>query len=163
MKVNNEHQKKVSMAQEVGKMLPETKDKVEHYKDVLRSESNLLDGLISRQSKWWVSSIKKLRERVEAVNVTNSILNKQKIYESYLGRKKRYESWLDEMAREVNANMKDVLLEARAIEKNVRLVQSLKGYDEREDKPTINEKVEFYLYLQQEIMNHKKYGKGKRR
>lgn len=159
---NNEHDKKVAMAQEVGKLLPETNDKVEHYKEVLKSEADLLNGLQKRQSSIFIKSITKIRERVEIANVKNSILHKQKIYESYLARKKKYEKWLDEMAMEVNSNFKNVFEEAKKITTNVRLMGSIEQYEKREDKPTMHEKVEFYLYLQQEIKNHKNHGKNRR-
>lgn len=156
---NEQLDKKVSMAKEVGKMLPETNDKVEHYKDVLRSESDLLNALNERQSKLFVSKIKKIRERIEIINIKNSIFNKQKIYENYLGRKKNYETWLDEMSREVNANWEDTLKEAREIKGNLRLDGALAEYDTTERLLTMHEKVEFYLYLKQEISNRKKFGK----
>lgn len=152
---------KVEMAKEIGKMLPETNDKVEHYKDVLRAEANLLNGLEARQSKWYISAIKKLREKVEVVNIKNSIFNKQKIYENYLGRKKKYEGWLDEMSREVNTNWESTIEDARKLKGNLRLDGALQEYDASDRLLTMHEKVEFYLYLKQEIANRKKYGKGK--
>jgi len=159
--MKNEQDKQVAMAKEVGKMLPETNDKVEHYKDVLKAEAELLNGLQARQSKWYVSSIKKVRERIELINVKNSIFNKQKIYENYLGRKKKYEAWLDEMSREVNASWDGVLEEARKITGNIRLTNALKEFDSTERALSMHEKVEFYLYLKQEISNRKKFGKRK--
>ena len=159
--MKNEHEKQVAMAKEVGKMLPETNDKVEHYKEVLRAEADLLNGLQARQSKWYVSAIKKLRERMEIVNIKNSIFNKQKIYENYLGRKKKYEGWLDEMSREVNASWDATIEEARNIKGNLRLDGALQEFDKSDRALSMHEKVEFYLYLKQEMSNRKKFGKGK--
>lgn len=156
---NEQHEKDMSMAQEVGKMLPETNDKVEHYKEVLKAEADLLKGLQSRQSSIFVKGITKLREKVEIVKIKNSILNKQKIFESYLARKKRYESWIDEKSREVASKFKSVFEEAKAINTNLRLQDAIKNWEAREDKPTMQQKVEFYLYLKQEIKNKKKYGR----
>lgn len=149
------------MAIEVAKILPETNDKVEHYKEVLRAEADLLNELQGRQNKFLVSTVTKRREKVEIVNLKNSILQKQKIYESYLARKNRYEKWMDEKALEVNSNFDEVYAEAKEIKSNVRLVTAIKQYEEREDKPTMHEKVEFYLYLKQEIKNHQKHGRKK--
>jgi hypothetical protein len=160
--MNNEHQQKVQMAQEVGKLLPETNDKVEHYKEALRADANLLNKLQSRQSSPFVFSVTKCREKIEIVGLKNSILQKQKIYESYLARKKKYEKWLDEMAVEVNVNFKATLEHAKTIDSNLRLKNSIEHYESREAKPTMHEKVEFYLYLKQEIENNKKHGKKKR-
>ena len=158
---NEQLDKKVAMANEVGKMLPETNDKVEHYKDVLRAESDLLNSLNARQSKWFISSIKKIRERIEIISLKNSLFNKQKIYENYLGRKKNYEGWLDEMSREVNSSWDETLEEARKITGNLRLNGALEEFDSTERLLTMHEKVEFYLYLKQEIANRKKFGKRK--
>ena len=157
----NEQQKKMDdnrqMAIEVGKMLPETIEKVDHYKTTLKAESNLLEELNSRQSKWYVSVIKKAREGVEITKVKNSLISKQKVFESYLARKVKYEKWLEEMAQEVQPNFKKVMDEAKTITSNVRLVDSIKKYEEQEMTPPLRAKVEFYLYLQQEIHNSKKH------
>ena len=41
------------------------------------------------------------------------------------------------------------------------LVSSLQKWKETE-KPSIQSKIEFYLYLKQEILNNEKYGKNKK-
>jgi len=149
--------KKREMATQVGRLLPETIEKVEHYKGILKAESSLLDVLQARQSKWFVSTINKARELVEMSKVTNSIINKQKVFESYLARKTKYEKWLEEMAQEVQPNFKKVLGEAKEITSNMRLVNAISKWEERTETPTLREKVEFYLYLQQEMLNKKKF------
>lgn len=161
--MNNEQKEKQAMAQEVGKLLPETIEKTEHYKDVLKAEAGLMNKLISRQEKWWVSSVKKLKEQIEILNLKNSLTNKQKIYESYLARKKKHEGWLDEMAREVSENFSTTLSDAKAITTNVRLMNSIQSYEDQEaTRPHGTQaKVEFYLYLQQEIENSRKHSKIK--
>jgi len=116
-----------------------------------------LDVLQARQSKWFVSTINKARELVEMSKVTNSIINKQKVFESYLARKTKYEKWLEEMAQEVQPNFKKVLGEAKEITSNMRLVNAISKWEERTETPTLREKVEFYLYLQQEMLNKKKF------
>lgn len=161
MSKNNEQQdlkEKREMAVQVGRMLPEVIEKVDHYKATLKSEADLMSILESRQTKWYVSAIKKARERIEIIKLTNSILNKQKVFESYLARKTKYEKWLEEMAQEVQPNFKNVMAEAKEITTNIRLVDSIKAYESREVTPSLREKVEFYLYLKQEIHNHKKHG-----
>lgn len=161
MKINEqEHEKKMSLVEEVGKILPETMDKVEHYRETLISEGELLNLLQKRQSNPFVSRIKKANEKCQLVELKNSILNKQKVYESYLSRKKKYETFLDEMTIEVNDKFDEVFKEAKKIGSNVRLMSSIKKWEE-DGANNIQEKIEFYMYLNQEILNNRKYGKKK--
>lgn len=159
MKNEQTHDEKISKLQEVRKILPETIEKTEYYKDVLVSESELLNLLISRQNKWYIPKLKKVRESIEILSIKNSLSSKKKIYESYLARKKSYELFIDEMTKEVNENFEDVINEARNIKTNVRLIHTLKKWDEDENKNDIQNKIDFYMYLKTEIRNKKKYQK----
>jgi hypothetical protein len=87
-KNEQEHERKVKLANEVSKILPETINKTEHYKEIIIAEGEMLNLLRSRQRNPFVSRIKKADEKIKIVDLKNSIINKQKIYESYLGRKK---------------------------------------------------------------------------
>ena len=158
MKNEQSHEEKVENLKEVRKILPETLSKVEHYKECLVSEGELLKFLQERQSKWYVSNMKKLRERVEIVNIKNSILSKQTVYESYLKRKKAYEKFLDEMILEVSEKFEETIEQAKTIKTNVRLLNALEKW-ESDDKTDIQNKIDFYLYLKTEIKNNKKYSK----
>lgn len=157
-KNEQEHERKVKLANEVSKILPETIDKTEHYKEIIIAEGEMLNLLRSRQRNPFVSRIKKADEKIKIVDLKNSIINKQKIYESYLGRKKNYENFLDEMSIEVSSNFDNTLEEAKAIKSNVRLMQTIKKW-ESEEHLEIQQKIEFYLYLNQEIINHNKFSK----
>ena len=97
-----EHERKVQLATEVSKILPEAINKTEHYKEVIVAEGELLNLLRSRKNNPFVSKLKRAEEKIKIVDLKNSIINKQKIYESYLGRKKKYENFLDEMSIEVS-------------------------------------------------------------
>jgi hypothetical protein len=157
---NNEqtHDEKVSQLKEVRKILPETINKVEHYKESLISEGDLLKALEKRQSSFFVNQLKKIRERLEIVSIKNSILNKQKIYESYLSRKKGYEKFLDEMSFEVSENFDQTLEEAKSIKTNIRLIHSIEKWENDEVKD-VQSKIDFYLYLKTEIRNKQKFSK----
>jgi hypothetical protein len=72
--------------------------------------------------------------------------------------KKNYENFLDEMSIEVSSNFDNTLEEAKAIKSNVRLMQTIKKW-ESEEHLEIQQKIEFYLYLNQEIINHNKFSK----
>ena len=87
------------------------------------------------------------------------MISKQKVFESYLARKAKYEKWLEEMAQEVQPNFKKVLDEAKTITSNVRLMESIKKYESQLEVPPLRAKVEFYLYLKQEILNNKKHSR----
>ena len=64
------------------------------------------------------------------------------------------------MSIEVSSNFDKTLEEAKSISKNIRLMETIKKW-ESEEHLEIQEKIEFYLYLNQEILNHKKHSKKK--
>ena len=65
------------------------------------------------------------------------------------------------MSIEVSSNFDKTLEEAKEIKSNVRLMETIKKW-ESEEHLEIQEKIEFYLYLNQEIINHNKYSKKKK-
>jgi len=163
MNNNEEHKNKVAMAIEVGRLLPETKEKVLFYKEIIESEKELIDALEKRKNSLFVSKITKAKERAEVIRLKNAILQKQKVFESYVKRKNEYEKWLDEMALEVNTKFDEVMEEAKQIPytSNPRLQDGIKKFEELEETNTLQERVEFYLFLKNEVNNHKKFSKRK--
>lgn len=158
-----ELKEKVAKAREVGKLLPETKEKVSFYKDIIDAEMQLIDSYDKRQNSFFVLPSKKAVEKVEIIKLKNSVLQKQKVYDSYLRRKNDYEKWLDEMALEVYENFDSVMEEAKTIPYavNPRLQDGIKKFESLFETNTLQDRVEFYLFLKNEIMNHKKFSKGK--
>jgi hypothetical protein len=163
MNNNEEHKNKVAMAIEVGRLLPETKEKVLFYKEIIESEKELIDAFEKRKNSLFVSKITKAKERAEVIRLKNSILQKQKVFESYVKRKNEYEKWLDEMALEVNTKFDEVMEEAKQIPytSNPRLQDGIKKFEELEETNTLQERVEFYLFLKNEVNNYKKFSKRK--
>jgi hypothetical protein len=163
MNNNEEHKNKVAMAIEVGRLLPETKEKVLFYKEIIESEKELIDALEKRKNSLFVSKITKAKERAEVIRLKNAILQKQKVFESYVKRKNEYEKWLDEMALEVNTKFDEVMEEAKQIPytSNPRLQDGIKKFEELEETNTLQERVEFYLFLKNEVNNYKKFSKRK--
>jgi len=159
---NNEHKEKVEMAKQVAKLLPETKEKIKFYSDVIDAEKTLISEYEKRQSNFFVSKINKAKEKIELVKLHSGLYSKERIYQSYLERKTHYESWLDEMAIEVQNEFDNTMNEARAIKSNLRLQQAIEKFEQFEGKNTLQDRVEFYLYLNQEIINNKTFGKGKK-
>jgi len=159
---NNEHKEKVEMAKQVAKLLPETKEKIKFYSDVIDAEKTLISEYEKRQSNFFVSKINKAKEKIELVKLHSGLYSKERIYQSYLERKTQYESWLDEMAIEVQNEFENTMNEAKEIKSNLRLQQAIEKFEQYEGKNTLQDKVEFYLYLNQEIINNKTFGKGKK-
>ena len=159
---NNEHKEKVEMAKQVSKLLPETKEKIKFYSDVIDAEKILISEYEKRQGNFFVSKINKAKEKIELVKLHSGLYSKERIYQSYLERKTQYESWLDEMAIEVQNEFENTMNEAKEIKSNLRLQQAIEKFEQYEGKSTLQDKVEFYLYLNQEIINNKTYGKGKK-
>lgn len=159
---NNEHQKKVEMAKQVGTLLPETKEKIKFYSEVIEAEKTLISEYKKRENSFFVSKIQKAKDKIEIVKLESGINQKVRIYQSYLDRKLQYEKWLDEMAIEVQNEFDNVLAEAKEIKSNIRLQQAIEKFENYDNKNTLQSKVEFYLYLNQEIINNKTYGKNKK-
>jgi hypothetical protein len=159
---NNEHKEKVEMAKQVAKLLPETKEKIKFYSDVIDAEKTLISEYEKRQRNFFVSKINKAKEKIELVKLHSGLYSKERIYQSYLERKTHYESWLDEMAIEVQNEFDNTMNEAREIKSNLRLQQAIEKFEQYEGKNTLQDRVEFYLYLNQEIINNKTFGKGKK-
>jgi hypothetical protein len=158
---NNEHSEKVEMAKQVSKLLPETKEKIKFYSEVIEAEKILIDEYSKRQSKFYVSKIQKAKEKIEIVKIESGLNQKIRIYQSYLDRKIQYEAWLDEMAIEIQNEFENVLTVAKSIKSNLRLQSSIAKYESYDSKNTLQSKVEFYLYLNQEIINNKNFDKRK--
>jgi len=154
------HNEQLEMAVQVSQLLPETKVKVEYYKSIMLAEDNLIKEIQNELKKPFTSSLAKARLQIELIKTNNSLYSKKGVYEEYLLRKKKYETWLDEMSREVNMNFKETMEKAVEITDNVRLVSAIEKWN-KADKPTMQSKIEFYLYLKQEILNNDKYGKKK--
>jgi len=159
---NNKHNEKVEMAKQVAKLLPETKEKIKFYYDVIDAEKTLISEYEKRQNNFFVSKINKAKEKIELVKLQSGLYSKERIYQSYVERKTQYESWLDEMAIEVQNEFENTMNEAKEIKSNLRLQQAIEKFEQYEGKNTLQDKVEFYLYLKQEILNNKTYGKGKK-
>jgi hypothetical protein len=160
--MENEHKDKVAMATEVGRLLPETKEKVYFYSEVIEAEKTLIEQYQKRQSSFFVSKIQKAKDRVEIIRLKNGLIQKERVFNSYLERKDKYEGWLDEMAIEVENNLQETMNRAKEISTNIRLHDGIKKFESLMDENSLQDKVEFYLFLKQEILNNEKFGKKKK-
>ena len=160
--MENEHKERVAMATEVGRLLPETKEKVYFYSEVIQAEKTLIEEYQKRQSSFFVSKIQKAKDRVEIIRLKNGLIQKERVYNSYLERKDKYESWLDEMAIEVENNLQETINRAKEISTNIRLHDGINKFESLMDVNTLQDKVEFYLFLKQEILNNEKFGKKRK-
>ena len=160
--MENEHKEKVAMATEVGRLLPETKEKVYFYSEVIEAEKTLIGQYQKRQSSLFVSKIQKAKDRVEIIKLKNGLIQKERLYKSYLERKDKYEGWLDEMAIEVENNLEETINRAKEIITNPRLNDGIVKFESLMETNTLQDKVEFYLFLKQEILNNEKFAKKKK-
>jgi tRNA A37 N6-isopentenylltransferase MiaA len=160
--MENEQKEKVAMATEVGRLLPETKEKVYFYSEVIEAEKTLIAQYQKRQLSFFTSKIQKAKDRVEIIRLKNGLIQKERVYKSYLERKDKYENWLDEMAIEVENGFADTINRAKEISTNIRLLDGIKKFESLMDVNTLQDKVEFYLFLKQEILNHDKFAKKKK-
>jgi len=146
---------------EVSNLLPEVKYKVEFYKDVMKAESNLIKVLENSIKEKSTSELEKARYTIEVIEKKNSLVAKTKVFENYLKRKQDYEKFLDDMSREVDENFEQVIEKASEITYNIRLQTNLKSYFEKVenkvDTHSMKERVEFYMYVKQEILNSEKH------
>lgn len=156
--MENEQKEKVAMAKEVGKLLPETKEKVFFYSQVIESEKILINEYEKRQSSFFISKIQKAKDKVEIIRLKNGLIYKNKVFQSYVERKDKYEVWLNEMALEVQSNFEETINTAKKIpyQVNPQLQDIIKKFLSLVDENTLQDKVEFYLYLKQEIINNQK-------
>lgn len=158
-----EQNEQLQMAIQVGQLLPETLHKVDYYKSIMLAESNLIKELEKEIGKKGTSSLQKARLKIELIKTNNSLYSKQGVFEEYMQRKQKYEHWLDEMSRETQINLPETIEKASKLTDNIRLISALEKWKE-EKEPTLQSKIEFYLYLKQEIINNDKYGKkGKKK
>jgi len=160
--MENEHKERVAMATEVGRLLPETKEKVYFYSEVIEAEKTLINEYQKRQSSFFVSKIQKAKDRVEIIRLKNGLIQKERVYKSYLERKDKYETWLDEMAIEVENNLEETINRAKEIITNPRLNDGIVKFESLMETNTLQDKVEFYLFLKQEILNNEKFAKKKK-
>lgn len=154
---NENFARDVKFALEMGKFLPEVKYKVDYYKSVMKAESNIIDELSKALDSNSYTDLEKSRFSLEIIEKQNSLMAKTKVFENYLERKKMYESFLDEKSREVAENFESVISEAKEnIGYNVRFLQAVAQFESKESH-SMQEKVEFYLYVKQELENNKKH------
>jgi hypothetical protein len=66
------------------------------------------------------------------------------------------------MAIEVENNIQETINRAKEISTNIRLNDGIKKFESLMDVNTLQDKVEFYLFLKQEILNNEKFGKKKK-
>jgi hypothetical protein len=69
------------------------------------------------------------------------------------------------MSIEVENNLEDTIKRAREIPYGVnpRLQDGINKFESLMEKNTLQDKVEFYLFLKQEILNNDKFNKNKRK
>ena len=70
----------------------------------------------------------------------------------------KYNAW----RIEVENNLQDTMNRAKEITTNIRLNDGITKFESLMETNTLQDKVEFYLFLKQEILNNEKFGKKKK-
>jgi len=155
---NSEHREKVSKAIERGKLLPETNQKVEFYSEIIDAEESLISKYRNRQGSVFIGATTKAKERIEIIKLQNSVNQKQKVYDNYLKRKAEYEVWMDEMTLEASEGFDLAMSEAKEIPyaSNPRVHDAITKFEKQNDVNTIHDKIQFYLFLKNEVSNYQK-------
>lgn len=182
MKTN--YSKEVEMQEVINllKQKPEIDEKIGYYKEVLKSQDNLIKGIDARLKKGSVTTVswvlgfipvfnnskldacERARLEIEALDASTELFAKQNYFEQWLKRSKDYEIKFDEITRECNENFNEVVEKAEVVVKrggNLRLVQTMSHHEEAKKRDNYTQKMknEYYLYLIQEIENHRLHSK----
>jgi len=156
----------------------QTEQKLKHYKDLLVNSQKIHESIQKRieagktSSTSWIFGIipvfkssalddldiAKLEK--ELIEIEDTVFNQQQYYEAWMSRKRDNDAVVDEITRECNQNFDEVLEKAKKITSNPRLVSELANYKNDDNDQRI--KMEFYLFLKQEINNNDVYNKNRR-
>lgn len=163
---------------EILKSKDQTEQKLKHYKDLLLNSQKIHESIQKRieagktSSKLWIFGILPVfkssvlddldiaKLEKELIEIEDTVFNQQQYYEAWMSRKRDNDAKVDEITRECNQNFDEVLEKAKKITSNPRLVSELANYKNDNNDQRI--KMEFYLFLKQEINNNEVYNKNRR-
>jgi len=153
MKTSEKHNKdRVYKAIETGKMLPETRHKYNYYKRLIDQKKSLIKALKKEQAGGSEDSIEFTRAAIEITELENSIFYMERILKEYTQRKHDYEKFLDEVSIEADEKLAGTLEKAKKIGRNIRLQAAIADWEKNTPTDT-TQRVQFYLFLLQEIDN----------
>jgi hypothetical protein len=154
---------------------PQAEQKKKYYRDIMLACEELYNSVQDRLKKGHNISVsfllgfipvitlhrfgklEKSRLKVELHDLENKIYVQQQYYETWHRTTKQYTDRIDEVTRECNQQFDNVLEAAKKIKSNPRLQQAIANYKNEDNDNTL--KIEYYLYLKQEVNNNQVLGK----
>jgi len=153
---------------------PQTEQEIDYYENMLIVSEEIYEsiqkrikvgsiinrslvlGFIPIKTKHVLDELDISKLKLELQEIKYTVFNQKQYYQSWLDRKKDYDLRMDSVYRECNQNFDEVLEKAKGVTTNPRLPQVIKDYK----NPTNDQelKVQFYLYLKQEINNFEVHG-----
>jgi len=157
------------------KSKPEVDRKIKYYEGILESTEEMLyavsDTIDNEYKKFTIiifgvsitlfkkklSDYELSRLRIEEIKLRSKLYMNQQYFDMWDERRQEYEIKFDEYMRECNDNFDRVIKEAKKVsERNLRLKGAMQNYKNENDDERL--KVDYYLYLKQEVANSKRYG-----
>ena len=157
------------------KSKPEVDRKIIYYKSVLEANEQLLYSIVDTIENGYEKvtivvlgiSItlfkKKLSEyslaqlKIEEINLLSKIYMNKQYFDMWDERREEYEIKFDEYMRECNENFDTIFKDAqKAAQRNPRLKLAMDNYENKDNDERL--RVDYYLYLKQEVANSKLYG-----
>lgn len=154
---------------------PEIDTKIAYYKETMLGIDSVMDAIDKRIKRGYIKEsfrilflpvnkrvylddYDKARLLLEKKRAGLDLFEKKRYFEMWLERKKQYEEKFAEIEKECNLNYDRVYEMAKEVCKyNMRLKSVFDAY--KNENNDIKIKVEFYLYIKQEVENAIKHGR----
>jgi hypothetical protein len=145
------------------KMKPEIEQNIQYGKKVIEAKHEQLKALKRLIDKGrtlffipvGLSDYQKAKYKSEYAEIERELYYKQKFYHQWLTRQNDFNSKYEKMVIDFEENFPSTLEQAKGIESNLRLKEAIKNFELIHDELDTNSKVEFFLYIKQEIQNYK--------
>jgi hypothetical protein len=133
----------------------------ERIKRGYETEKYRLFGIIPTVKTRILDSYEKAKLVMERYRAEYEMFEKKNYYEMWLERSKQYDKMFIELSKEADEQFDHVMHYAKEVSKyNIRLAQSMADFKNENNDQKL--KVEYYLYLKQEVENAEKAGRIKR-
>lgn len=157
---------------------PEIDSKVSYYKETLLGIEGVISAIDKRINKGYtketfrflfipvvkrvhLDDYDKSRLILEKKRAELDLFEKKRYFEMWMDRRRQYETKFAELEKECNQNYEQIYEMAQKVaEYNIRLADVINSY--KNESNDIKVKVEFYLYIKQEVENAAKSGRIKR-
>lgn len=164
---------------QVLKQKPEIDQKIEYYKGVIRSTGNLINSIIDKVEKGYITKTYKVlflkivskqpiddyakaKLEIERFDSETTLFMQQKYYETWLKRSSDYEKEFEKVSKECNEHFENIFIQAKELaKKQVRLASTIQKWEADENKKDQENKNLFYLTIKSEVINHEMNKSGR--